>query len=92
MRHTPRPLPALHAPFNTEHPMQGLHVKSSNVKSIAYDGASQSLQVEFHSGSTYTYQSVPPQIHEQLMAAPSKSAYIRNAIAPRFIAVKRAAG
>jgi KTSC domain len=92
MRHTPRPLPALHAPFSASHPEPGDHVKSSNVKSIAYDAASHSLQVEFHSGSFYTYQNVPSLVHSQLMQSPSKGRFVRLAIAPRFIAVKRAPG
>ena len=86
----PRPLPALKAPFNTSPPLEGAHVKSSNVKTIAYDGASQELQVTFHSGATYTYHGVPPVLHSQLMSSPSKGSFVREAIAPRVRAVKRA--
>ena len=90
MRTSPRPLPALHAPFNSSHPSPAVPVRSRNIKDVAYDPASLSLQVTFHSGSVYTYSHVPPIVHTALMAARSKSSYLRDAIAPRFIATKRA--
>jgi hypothetical protein len=87
---TLRPLPALKAPFNTSHPLPADNVKSSNVKSVAYDADKQLLQVTFHSGATYDYLGVPPGVHAALMLSPSKGSFIREGIAPRFRAVKRA--
>jgi KTSC domain len=84
------PLPALKAPFNTAHPLPADPVKSSNVKSIAYDPEKHLLQVAFHSGATYDYLGVPPAVHAQLMVAPSKGSFVREAVATRFRAIKRA--
>ena len=86
----PRPLPALKAPFNTSHPLPSIPVKSSNIASVAYDPAASLLQVSFHSGATYDYHGVPPQIHDALMAAHSKGDFLRTAVTPHFRAVKRA--
>lgn len=48
---------------------------SSNVRGIGYDPATQTLRVEFHSG-TYEYDGVTPAQHEALMAADSKGSFI----------------
>ena len=50
-------------------------VDSSNLRSVGYDSATQTLEIEFHSGDTYQYHGVPQQIHEQLMAASSHGRY-----------------
>lgn len=58
-------------------------VQSSNVSSLGYDPASNTLEVEFVKGSIYQYFGVPLIVYEQLMAAPSKgqfiNTYIKNA-------------
>jgi hypothetical protein len=58
-------------------------VASSNVKSIGYDEASQTLEIEFMNGSVYQYYNVVGELFEQLKSAPSKgqflNTYIRNA-------------
>lgn len=58
-------------------------VASTNIASIGYDEASETLEVEFASGSVYQYYNVPAHLHEQMMMAGSKgqflNAYIRNA-------------
>ena len=57
-------------------------VASSNTASIGYDPDSETLEVEFTSGSVYQYFNVPSGLYDQLMAAPSKgqflNVYIRN--------------
>lgn len=58
-------------------------VASSNVASIGYDEASQTLEVEFVNGSIYQYYNVTTAIFEQLMQAGSKgqflNVYVKNA-------------
>ncbi|WP_316178171.1 KTSC domain-containing protein [Bradyrhizobium sp. SZCCHNRI1009] len=58
-------------------------VASSNIRSLGYDAASETLEVEFISGSIYQYYNVSEALHEQLMQAPSKgqflNSYIKNA-------------
>ncbi|MYA59628.1 MAG: KTSC domain-containing protein [Chloroflexi bacterium] len=63
--------------------MQRYSVASSNLASVGYDTPTQTLEVEFLSGSVYQYYNVPENIYEQLMHAGSKGRffhqYIRNA-------------
>ncbi|MYH90940.1 MAG: KTSC domain-containing protein [Gammaproteobacteria bacterium] len=63
--------------------MQRHSVASSNLASVGYDVATQTLEIEFLSRSVYQYYNVPEIIHTQLMAAGSKGKffhqYIRNA-------------
>jgi hypothetical protein len=58
-------------------------VASTNILSLGYDPASETLEVEFSSGSIYQYYNVGAALHEQLMMAPSKgqflNTYIKNA-------------
>jgi hypothetical protein len=44
-------------------------VNSSNIQAIGYDPASKRLGVAFHGSGTYHHDEVPPELHEQLMAA-----------------------
>ena len=58
-------------------------VSSSNIATVGYDPASETLEVEFTNGSIYQYYNVPSALNEQFMAAPSKgqflNAYIKMA-------------
>lgn len=59
------------------------NVVSTNIASIGYDEASQTLEVEFLNGTVYQYYNVPPGLYEQLMSEGSKgrflNMYIKNA-------------
>jgi len=46
-------------------------VLSSNLASVGYDPASETLEVEFNNGRVYEYYNVPQFMHERLMEAPS---------------------
>ena len=58
-------------------------VASSNIASIGYDAPSQTLEVEFLSGTIYQYFGVPENMYDELMQAGSKgrflNTYIKNA-------------
>ena len=51
-------------------------VTSSNIASIGYDSATQTLEVEFHNGSVYQYRGVPPSLYQSLMGASSHGQYL----------------
>ncbi|WP_312930294.1 KTSC domain-containing protein [Agrobacterium cavarae] len=51
-------------------------VSSSTVISIGYDADTETLEVEFASGTIYQYYNIGSAIYEQLMQAPSKGQYI----------------
>lgn len=58
-------------------------VASTNILSLGYDANSETLEVEFSSGSVYQYYNVNAALYEQLKMASSKgqflNAYIKNA-------------
>lgn len=58
-------------------------VPSTNLASVGYDVATQTLEIEFSNGTIYQYYNVAEPLFEQLMQAPSKgqflNVYIRNA-------------
>lgn len=52
-------------------------MKSSTIASVGYDAATRTLEVQFRptpsakDGAIYTYTDVPPEVHAELLAAPS---------------------
>lgn len=56
--------------------MQHVPVESSNVRSVAYDAPSKTLEVAFNSGGVYQYEGVPSHLHQDLMNAASKGAFL----------------
>jgi hypothetical protein len=59
-------------------------VVSSNLKSIGYDLASQTLEIEFHSGQVYQYFGVPEKVYRELIAASSHGKYFHKRIRDRY--------
>jgi len=55
--------------------MKRITVSSSNLRSVGYDEATQTLEIEFHSGGVYQYSSVPRSVYEGLMGASSHGKY-----------------
>jgi hypothetical protein len=57
-------------------------IASTNIVSIGYDAANETLEVEFLNGSVYQYFNVPTQLFDQLMLSGSKgqflNVYIKN--------------
>lgn len=63
--------------------MERYSVASSNLASVGYDTATETLEVEFLNGSIYQYFNVRQNICDQMMQAGSKgrflNTYIKNA-------------
>ena len=55
-------------------------VSSSNLQSIGYDEASQTLEIEFLNGGVYQYFDVPSKVHTELMNAASHGQYLAQNI------------
>lgn len=55
--------------------MQRTHVSSSNLESVGYDAASQTLEVAFLDGGIYQYFAVTASVYQGLMAAASHGSY-----------------
>lgn len=64
--------------------MERQRVSSSNVRSIGYDEASSTLEVEFNSGGVYQYYGVPESVYATLMRASSKGSYLNNHVKDRY--------
>ncbi|MFN4249932.1 KTSC domain-containing protein [Deinococcus sp.] len=64
--------------------MKHIAVTSSNLASIAYDSASQTLEVAFKNGGLYSYAGVPASVHQGLMSAPSHGSYFAAHIRNRY--------
>ncbi len=59
-------------------------VVSSNIASIGYDQATQTLEVEFQNGSIYQYYNVPQGIFDEFDRSPSKGQFLAYQIRDRF--------
>ena len=59
-------------------------VQSSNLLKVRYDPAHKTLEITFHSGSTYAYYAVPEEIYRNLLTAPSKGKYHHKYIKTQY--------
>jgi len=59
-------------------------VSSSDIRSVGYDGQNKTLEIEFNSGGIYQYYSVPLEVYNALMSAPSHGRYFHQFIKDRF--------
>jgi hypothetical protein len=59
-------------------------VSSTSIASIGYDGASSTLELEYRHGGLYRYFEVPPDVYQELMAAPSAGASIGRYVVERI--------
>jgi hypothetical protein len=54
------------------------------MRSVGYDPASRTLEVEFHSRGVYQYSGVPENVYQELMRAASKGSYFHDHIKDRY--------
>ena len=59
-------------------------VKSSSIRSIGYDTATQTLEIEFQRRGTFHYYAVPEFVYRALMLATSKGSYFNDRIANHY--------
>lgn len=64
--------------------MERQRVSSTNIRSVGYDSALGTLEVEFHSSGVYQYYNVPEGVHSALMRAPSKGRYLNDHIKDQY--------
>jgi len=62
----------------------GVPVRSSNVYSVGYDSATQTLEVEFQEGSVYQYYGVPRSIYLNLVNASSIGSFLARYIKDEY--------
>ncbi len=63
-------------------------VESSNIKSIGYDPALRTLQIEFKNGGIYEYAEVMPNEYDNLMDAASIGSFFHYNIKDRYETTK----
>ena len=59
-------------------------VSSSDIASLGYDAATQTLEIEFHATGVYRYFSVPVEIFATLQTTPSPGKYFLQNIKGKF--------
>ncbi len=64
--------------------MERKRVNSSKIRSAGYDSKSQLLEIEFSDGRVIQYRGVSPEVHRQLMAAPSPTSFFEDKIDESF--------
>ncbi len=57
---------------------------SSILEAVAYDASAKRLLLRFRTGAVFEYENVPPVVHEELLAAPSKGAYFSEYVRPDY--------
>ena len=60
--------------------MERTPVTSTTLKSVGYDPQTQTLELEFDSGSVYQYDNVPPEVYQGLLEADSLGRYFNENI------------
>lgn len=60
--------------------MDRVAVTSTNVESLGYDSASETLEVEFKNGTVYQYFDVPERVYEELRDASSVGGYLATQV------------
>ena len=64
--------------------IERIPVRSSNLRSVGYDGWSRLLEIEFHGGRVYRYSGVPGSIYTGLMRAPSLGHFFAETIRDHY--------
>lgn len=60
--------------------MERKRVNSGTIRSVGYDHRSQTLEVEFSSGSVMQYDRVSPEVYRRFLAAPTLASFFRDNI------------
>jgi len=64
--------------------MQREGVLSGAIRSIGYDEATTTLEVEFKTGRVYQYEGVPPETHSWLMRIDNKGGFLNRMVIDHF--------
>jgi hypothetical protein len=66
--------------------MQRKRVNSSKLKSVGYDEATRTLEVEMSNGQVFQYTGVYPEVYRRFMAAPNPTSFFDDKIAEEYSA------
>ncbi|HEU4923624.1 MAG TPA: KTSC domain-containing protein [Burkholderiales bacterium] len=66
--------------------MQRKRVNSSKIRSVGYDEAMRTLEVEMSNGQVFQYSGVYPEVYRRFMAAPNPTSFFDDKIAEEYTA------
>ena len=66
--------------------MERKRVNSGTIRSVGYDAAQRTLEIEFTGGSIVQYVNVPAEVHRRFLAAPTQASFFRDNIEEEFTA------
>jgi len=64
--------------------VQRKRVNSSKLRSVGYDEASRTLEVEMSNGQVFQYTGVYPEVYRGFMAAPNPTSFFDDKIAEEY--------
>jgi hypothetical protein len=68
--------------------MERKRVNSSKLRSVGYDEAARTLEVEMSNGQVFQYVGVYPEVYRRFMAAPNPTSFFDDKIAEEYTARK----
>ena len=66
--------------------MQRKRVNSSKIRSVGYEEATRTLEVEMSDGQVFQYSVVYPEVYRRFMAAPNPTSFFDDKIAEEYTA------
>jgi hypothetical protein len=66
--------------------MQRKRVNSSKIRSVGYDEATRTLEVEMSNSQVFQYSGVYPEVYRRFMAAPNPTSFFDDKIAEEYTA------
>jgi KTSC domain len=66
--------------------VQRKRVNSSKIRSVGYDEATRTLEVEMSNGQVFEYSGVYPEVYRRFMAAPNPTSFFDDKIAEEYTA------
>ena len=66
--------------------MNRKRVNSSKLRSVGYDDATKTLEVEMSNGQVFQYSGVYPEVYRRFMAAPNPTTFFDDKIAEEYTA------
>lgn len=64
--------------------MEREEIDSRAIRSIGYDPSSETLEIEFRTGRVYTYEHVPPSVHDWLRKIRNKGGFVTRVLEPKY--------
>ncbi|OQX67727.1 MAG: hypothetical protein B6A08_13665 [Sorangiineae bacterium NIC37A_2] len=59
-------------------------IDSQAIRSVGYDPATETLEIEFRTGRVYVYEGVPASVHQWFMKIPSKGGFVNRVLEPKY--------